>query len=283
MPPRKRSKSMDTSIGDYIPPSLSEYVYPYHGDFCYSFSFHPKLIALLMAEGFLPIATKQDDVYILLPKLHQERCVIQLCQSPAQHSVKQTTTGSSSLHISRSTRKKSRRFAMTVNQDFTSVVNGCSQQHGEHCWLYEPYIESLRSLWQTPVAVALPSESNSPCQQVAVRVWSIEVWEEESGKLVAGELGYSVGKVYTSLTGFSRQDSAGSVQLAALGRLLTKQGFQLWDLGMDIDYKASLGSELMERDTFCRVFREARYHTLELPSADRVNCREIIDDDKKKT
>ena len=48
---------------------------------------------------------------------------------------------------------------------------------------------------------------------VPVRLYSVEVYDASSGVLAGGELGYSVGGVYSSLTGFSEMDAAGSVQL----------------------------------------------------------------------
>jgi Leu/Phe-tRNA-protein transferase len=103
--------------------------------------------------------------------------------------------------------------------------------------------------------------------------------------LVGGELGYTVGTIYTSLTGFSSRDSAGSVQLAALGKLIFAAGFTVWDLGMSMDYKQSLGAQLVPRDDFVRMVHEAREmenergQSVQLPvPATKVNARSIIDD-----
>lgn len=68
-----------------------------------------------MSEGFLPIATRAGTRGYLLPKLHVERCVLRL--SPE-----------SDLHVGRSTRKKGRRFLLSVNERFDAVVAGCHRQ-----------------------------------------------------------------------------------------------------------------------------------------------------------
>eukprot|EP00536_Pseudo-nitzschia_multiseries_P012410 jgi/Psemu1/320252/estExt_fgenesh1_pm.C_4730007 len=189
-----------------------------------------------MMEGFLPIAA--DD--FILPKLHHERSVISLPEG---------------LHVSKSARKKSKRFRLTVNQSFDRVVEGCHEQHGELCWLYPELVRVFKDINEAGQVdcVVHPTTSilSSQTQETApVRMYSIEVWTKETGELAAGELGYTVGSVYTSLTGFSAHDSAGSVQLASLGRLLSKLGFKLWDLGMDMEYKRGLGSHAMKRKDF---------------------------------
>ena len=92
----------------------------------------------------------------------------------------------------------------------------------------------------------------------AVNLYSIEVWNSKTGELAAGELGYTYGLIYTSLTGFSVENSAGSVQLAALGQLLYKEGFDMWDLGMKLDYKMNLGAREMNRLDFVDKVRELR-------------------------
>jgi len=103
----------------------------------------------------------------------------------------------------------------------------------------------------------------------------VEVWNATTGELAAGELGYTVGSIYTSLTGFTAESSAGSVQLAALGKLLIQHEFTVWDLGMEMAYKRSLGSHLIPRQDFVNQVRAVRDHDIPLPN-ERRNCRDII-------
>jgi Leu/Phe-tRNA-protein transferase len=265
----RTSRNSPKPLQSYIPANLRSYVVPYHGDFCVSPHFNPNLIAQLMVEGFLPIATEG----YLLPKLHQQRCVIHLPND---------------LHVSKSARKKAKRYQLTFNQSFHEVVDGCRQQHGQNCWLYPPLVEAFSNIQDRQPQGMLTQVTESSSRHTStcpVRLYSVELWDTD-GTLVAGELGYTVGSIYTSLTGFSRQDSAGSVQMAALGRCLCQAGFTLWDLGMDMEYKRALGSELMPRDDFVQFVqnvRTAEAHRT-LPRLDRhpsegspQNCRDIID------
>lgn len=99
------------AAADLLPTYLSQIVRHYHDDFYISRSFETQLIVQLMAEGFLPIASKR----YLRPKLHIQRCVIQL-------------NPQSNLHISRTQRKKSKAFLISVNECFDDVVAGCHRQ-----------------------------------------------------------------------------------------------------------------------------------------------------------
>lgn len=137
-------------------------------------------------------------------------------------------------------------------------------------------MNAFRELRQAGSSDAMLVSERTRCK---VRMYSVEVWNEE-GSLVGGELGYTVGSIYTSLTGFCCADSAGSVQLAALGKLLCQSGFTLWDLGMDMEYKRELGSHLMPRAEFVDEVKRVRVENdnVVLPSGqDPVNCKAIID------
>jgi len=119
-----------------------------------------------------------------------------------------------------------------------------------------------------------------PQDVTPVRLYSVEVWNADTGALAGGELGYSVGGIYSSLTGFSEEDAAGSVQLLALGQLLTKCGFEYWDLGMDLDYKRRLGAELIPRSEFLTHVHRSRIENkgIELQcGGEKVNAKELVD------
>ena len=283
----------EQAIEAFIPTYLRRFINPYHGDFCYTRVFHYRLIAQLMSEGFLPIATEG----VLLPKLHENRCVVRLPEA---------------LHVSRSARKKSKKFQITINHAFDRVIDGCKQQHGDHCWLYPPLVEAFRTMLNSgKIESPIFEDGRVPTGRVCpVRLYSVEIWNASTGALAGGELGrlsfflyihstypygsdelahilfgsvretaYTIGSIYTSLTGFWAEESAGSVQLAAIGRLLCGLGFSLWDLGMDMKYKSKIGSHLMPRKQFLEhvhQVRESRGH-LVLPTGQIINAKTMID------
>lgn len=66
----------------------------------------------------------------------------------------------------------------------------------------------------------------------------------------------------------------------ALGKLLTKCGFEYWDLGMDLEYKRRLGAELMRRVDFLANVKRSRVENkgVELQcGGERKNAKELID------
>ena len=109
-------------------------------DFCWSMDWEPVFFSQLVYNGFLTIASEiQEDLYVMLPKLHEERCIIDLDAS------------SKSCHlpipVSKSTKKKSRKYRISVDQRFEEVFQGCIDQHGLN-WLYPPMQSLLYSLYK---------------------------------------------------------------------------------------------------------------------------------------
>ncbi|KAE9230291.1 hypothetical protein PF005_g3539 [Phytophthora fragariae] len=205
-PPPRRSKRADA---DYVPAHLRHFVFHSQDDFYVSRHFDPLLLSHLMYEGFLPIASDFQDQCFLLPKLHRQRCV--LLVNPMQPE-----------HVPKAVRKRAKKNKLVLNRDFDGVVAGCHEKHGIP-WLYPPIVESFKTLFQAgDNGVEL-----FPGRRV--RFFTVEIYDVTTDSLVAGELGYTVGSVYTSLTGFR---------------------FKMWDLGMSMDYKMGLGAKDLERDDF---------------------------------
>ena len=85
------------------------------GDFCWSMDWDPLFMSQLIYNGFLTISSElQQDLYVMLPKLHQERCVIDM------------DTNSKTCHLplvcSKSTKKRSKNYTITIDQCFERVL-----------------------------------------------------------------------------------------------------------------------------------------------------------------
>ncbi|KAK1935118.1 Leucyl/phenylalanyl-tRNA--protein transferase [Phytophthora citrophthora] len=239
-PPPAPTRRPQRADADYVPQHLRHFVFHSQDDFYVSRHFDPLLLSHLMYEGFLPIASEFQDKCFLLPKLHRQRCLLLIKPDHPQH-------------VPKIVRKKAKKFKFVLNRDFSGVVEGCHEKHGIP-WLYPPIVEGFKTLFQAgDDGVELYPGSK-------VRFITVELYDEATDKLVAGELGYTVGSVYTSLTGFSRANGAGTVQLHALSKFLYLAGFKLWDLGMSMDYKMSLGAKDFERDDFLEELYKWRPH-----------------------
>ena len=94
----------------------------------------------------------------------------------------------------------------------------------DHNWLTKRYFDTM---------VAASSD-----ETVNFVMHCIELYEEDadvgSTLPLAGEIGFSIGRVYTSLSGWTQVRSAknyGTVQLCLLGRWLQKLRYAFWSLG----------------------------------------------------
>eukprot|EP00401_Gymnodinium_catenatum_P064000 CAMPEP_0117545656 /NCGR_PEP_ID=MMETSP0784-20121206/46209_1 /TAXON_ID=39447 /ORGANISM="" /LENGTH=637 /DNA_ID=CAMNT_0005342513 /DNA_START=67 /DNA_END=1978 /DNA_ORIENTATION=+ len=216
----------------------------------------PALIALAVWHGFLPMGASDDRGYLLL-KLHRQRCVLE----PKE------------VHVGRKQRKSASRFRLSVDEAFAEVVRETqartfTRDPGDN-WLAVDLAEMYAAVQRLPDVA-----------RKGVTFHSIELWHRTSGRLVAGEIGYTVGSIYSSCTGFALKEEypgAGTLQLAALGRWLHECGFRVWDLGMSLPYKLELGAQPQPRRAWVACVRQLRglRTTLVSPSA-MTSARDVL-------
>jgi len=114
---------------------------------------------------------------------------------------------------------------------------------------------------------------------------SVELYDDED-TLVAGELGYTIGGTFTSLTGFCQRKkekiSIGKIQILCMARILEIAGFDFLNLGQpsqkgQMVYKADLGGVEVPRAVFLDRWRTSISRR---PINDHVflNCNHAISD-----
>lgn len=217
------------------------------------------IIAIAIWHGYLPMAGDIMGTSMLLPKIHWRRCIL----SPKD------------VHAGRKVRRKAKGFHLTINAAWSEVVRATQQVTFTNCkgdcWLSDQLADAYQAV----------ARASREWRRGGVRFHSIELWHTESGKLVAGEIGYTCGKIYSSCTGFALKDEysgAGSVQLAALGSWLSKSGFEVWDLGMELAYKLELGGRSVPRAEWARTVRSLRETPLDLcsPSGQQADAQWLV-------
>lgn len=217
------------------------------GEFCASERIDPSMVAATCQSGYIPMGVEWSETSLLLVKCHHQRCILDPW----------------GVHVATNVKRYSRGLTIRCDSDFPTAIQAVTVAH-ENNWLVPELVSVLSELYKTQVN--------------GVRTHSVEVFHDDV--LVAGEIGYSIGKVYTSLSGFHRRNGAGSVQMVALAVLLRDAGFDFWDLGMEADYKMRLGAQLVGRSTFLERYREAGANRSEGMEArlprEECSCFELV-------
>ncbi|GAB1482329.1 hypothetical protein MASR2M78_11440 [Treponema sp.] len=205
----------------------------YREEFCISPSFESDFVRRLIRSGFLVMSAEmpRSSSRVLLPKLHLKRAVLT----------------AKSFHVAGSVKRSLKRYTLRVNADFEQILTRCALVHGED-WLTKDLQASFLSLQ------AEASETEASVSGFSPGCFALY----HEGKLAAGEFGFFVGSIYTSYSGFYEISGSGSVQMALSGRWLFDKGYTLWDLGMPLEYKTSLGASSLSRSDFIASFRAAR-------------------------
>jgi leucyl/phenylalanyl-tRNA---protein transferase len=146
-----------------------------------------------------------------------------------------------SLRVSRSLRASCRRFAVTVDTDFTGVVAGCADRRRPGGWIGRDIRAAYAELARLGVA------------------HSVEVREPSDGTLVGGLYGVSLGGLFAGESMFHRRRDASKVALVHLVGLLSADGVEgrLLDVQWNTAHLASLGAVDVPRDQYLRLLAVA--------------------------
>lgn len=240
--PRFRTRPYLTSVDDAVAAIVHDTL---EGDYCWSLEFSPPFIRSLCSLGFLPICSELGGgtgLFVLLPKLHERRCVLQF----------------DALHVPKKLRRRIARegVTLTVDDAFDAVIAGCLRQHGAEAWLHPPLrsaLAALRAEDEAARGTAVGGGRTDGGEAGGARTCCFALWRGD--ELVAGEFGVVCGRVYTSFSGFYTADGAGAMQMVLTAKLLAAAGFAWWDLGCEHEYKRAHGAQALPRrdflDSFC--------------------------------
>jgi len=135
------------------------------------------------------------------------------------------------LHISRSLRKSTRRFQVSVDADFEGVIRGCADPKRGDAWITgeieRAYVQLHRLGW----------------------AHSVEVWDND-GVLVGGLYGVSIGGLFAGESMFHDARDASKVALVHLVVVMSQGGGRMLDVQWQTPHLESLGAVVIGRESY---------------------------------
>ena len=228
------------SLIDLHEESLREVLYPnLERTFYWSDDWDADFYIALARAGFISISFRDaEHGTLLLPELQRRYAVLDW----------------ENLHVSSrisSGRLEEEGIELCVLSNHERVLDRVLGYHDRgSTWLTKPYCELLGRLPKG--------------DQIDFALHGVELWSRKRNRLVAGEIGYTMGATYTSLSGFcTRPDPRwrgfGTLQMVLLAERLKERGFAFWNMGHpEQAYKRALGAKLVERKIFLKRWLDAR-------------------------
>ncbi|MCF6206772.1 MAG: hypothetical protein L3J47_07785 [Sulfurovum sp.] len=210
------------------PLTLREKIYPdMRHNYYWSKDFSPEFYIAQAKAGFIAVTDVFEGHELLLPEIQFSYTLLYF----------------EDLHISTKVRKILKKHCpkLHIGTDIIPIARKIQHYH-KNCWLTDTYLQTL-----------LATQHNDDNFQL------MTAYIEEGGELIAGEIGYVIGNVYTSLSGFScrqkRYCNYGTTQLVLLAHYLQTHGFAFWNLGQSyMPYKFSLGAKQYDRQKFLELW-----------------------------
>lgn len=185
--------------------------------------------------GFITTSMYHEDKFILLPEIQFEYAVLDFDEIKIPKKVKKLI--------------KKGDFKFSINKNFDKVSNKIRNYHKDS-WLTQEYIKILDNIRSYSKAIK------------NFELISVEIYDKNNDFLVSGELGYRVGKTYTSLTGFTSKEKKynnwGKLQLVLLNYYLKENSYKFWNLGHpQLQYKLELGAKVYSRKEFLTRWKKS--------------------------
>lgn len=144
-----------------------------------------------------------------------------------------------SVRVTESLRKSMRKFLVTFDQAFESVMRACQRTGEDGQWITEEFVQTYVQLHQMGFA------------------HSVEVWSN-SGELVGGLYGVELGGLFAGESMFHRQRDASKVALVALVEKLSScPGARLLDVQWRTPHLGSMGVIEISRVEYCQQLADA--------------------------
>lgn len=214
---------------------LEEYIYPnMELNYYWSDDFSPEFYQKLARAGFITTSMpNMEDELVLLPEIQFEYAVLDF----------------NDLHISKKVKKllNTSQYKLSYDKRFKEVIEKIEAYHNPS-WLVQEYKSLMLSMHQQSLQ--------------SFQLVSVELTDTQNQRLVAGEIGYIIGRTYTSLTGFTSKEKQynnwGKLQLVLLAQDLQKKAICFWNLGhASLQYKIDLGAHILKRDQFLKRWKQA--------------------------
>lgn len=136
------------------------------------------------------------------------------------------------LKVSRSLRQSTRRYFVSVDEDFDAVIQGCAEADRPNGWITDEIVDAYTQLHRLGWA------------------HSVEVWDLDR-ELVGGLYGVAVGGLFAGESMFHLTRDASKVALVHLV-VVMNQGGRLLDVQWQSPHLESLGAVVIGRDEYLR-------------------------------
>lgn len=141
------------------------------------------------------------------------------------------------LRVTRSLRQSTRRYLVSVDEDFEAVIRWCAEIDRPNGWITDEFIDAYTRLHELGW------------------VHSIEVWDSDHD-LVGGLYGVSIGGLFAGESMFHLARDASKVALVHLV-VVMNQGGRLLDVQWQTPHLESLGAVAIGRDEYLRQLPDA--------------------------